>query len=364
MARVGLAYDLIDLAGINGAPLDSVAELDSKETVLAISHAIQAGGHEVIHLEADEFFVEKLKAARPDIVFNIVEGRQGDCRESQVPAICEFLNIPYTGSGVLALSICLNKAVTNQFLLSQGVLVPSYQVFETPDECLRLANEFPLIVKLLHEGSSMGLSRKSVVEDDAALREQVEYTINTYHQPALVQKFIIGREFNVGVLGNQDPYTLPITEVKFDDPYGIVTFCPDDEVIPLIESRYGREFVLDLQRKVVPKKSICPAEISHDLADRINATAIRAFKVLGCRDWCRVDMRMDTDGNIYVLELNPIAGIAPGYWLPNSAMVANLDYPAFVNSVLDIALARVANNHCDVLSEVGEAAEGEAVFPN
>jgi D-alanine-D-alanine ligase len=362
MAKVGLAYDLIDLNGIDGSPLDTLAEFDTKETILAISRAIEAGGHEVIPLEADEYFVDKLTGNRPDIVFNLVEGRHGDCRESQVPAICEFFNIPYTGSGVLTLALCLNKALTNQFLHSQGVVVPPYQVFETPDECIHLANDFPLIVKLLHEGSSMGLSRKSVVDDENALRDQVAFVIDTYHQPAMVQKFIIGREFTIGVLGNQDPYTLPITEVKFDDPYGIVTFCPDDEVLPMLEDRFGREFMQDLKQKIIPKTSICPAEVSRELAGRFNQTAIRAFKVLGCRDWCRVDMRIAEDGSIYVLELNPIAGIAPGYWLPNSAEVAHLDYSAFVNTILEIAWIRIHANQSDLRQSIREGVEGEAAF--
>jgi D-alanine--D-alanine ligase len=362
MAKVGLAYDLINLSGINGSPLDTLAELDTHETVMAISTAIQSAGHEVIPLEADENIVEKLRAGRPDLVFNLVEGRHGDCRESHVPAMCEYFNIPYTGSGVLTLSMCLNKAMTNQYLLSQGVLVPPFQVFETPDDTLRLQDEFPLIVKLLHEGSSMGLSRKSVVDDETTMREQVAFLIHTYHQPALVQKYIIGREFTVGVLGNRDPYTLPITEIRFADPYDIVTYCPDDEVFPLIEQRFGLEYVQDLKCKIIPKRSICPAEIDPELAEKINQTAIKAFNVMGCRDWCRVDMRMSADGNVYVLELNPIAGIAPGYWLPNSAEVAHLSYSAFINTILDIAWARIHAEQPDPCLPVCEGVEGEAAF--
>ncbi|PWB55467.1 MAG: hypothetical protein C3F13_04095 [Anaerolineales bacterium] len=362
MAKVGLAYDLIDLNFIDGSPLDTLAEFDTKETIMAISRALEAGGHEVIPLEADEKFVDKLTGSRPDIVFNLVEGHRGECRESQVPAICEFFNIPYTGSGVLTLALCLNKALTNQFLHSQGILVPPYQVFETPNEDIHLENDYPLIVKLLHEGSSMGLSRKSVVKNEIALREQIAYVIETYQQPAMAQKYIIGREFTIGVLGNQDPYTLPITEVKFDDPYGIVTFCPDDEVFPLLEDRFGREFVQDLKQKLIPKKSMCPADVSHELAGRIVQTAIRAFKVLGCRDWCRVDMRIAEDGSIYVLELNPIAGIAPGYWLPNSAEVAHLDYSAFINTILEIAWARIHANQSGLHLPNRAGVEGEAAF--
>jgi D-alanine-D-alanine ligase len=345
MAKVGLAYDLINLDCPHEFPFDCFAEFDSEETIQAVAHAIKSGGHEVILLEANEGFADKLKASQPEIVFNIAEGKHGDCRESQVPAICEFFGIPYTGSGILTLSICLNKALTNGVLASNEILVPPFQIFSSRDDALQLNLEFPLIVKLLHEGSSMGLSKKSVVKEEKALRDQVEFLISTYHQPVLVQKFIMGREFTVGVLGNQDPFTLPITELTFQDPYGIVTFCPDDEVLPMIKKVYGEQFLSDIKSQVIPKETVCPANISPELTERINQTALKAYKALECRDWCRIDLRLGNDGNLYVLELNPIAGIAPGYWLPNSAEVAHLTYDGFINAILDIAWERIRGNH-------------------
>jgi len=345
MTKVGLAYDLIKLDTMKELPFDCIAEYDSEETIQAIANALKSGGHEVILLEADEGFVNKLKASQPEIVFNIAEGIHGETREAQVPAICEFFGIPYTGSGVLALSICLNKARTNEVLLSNDVMVPPYQVFNSRDDIHRLNAEFPLIVKLLHEGSSMGLSKKSVVKDEQALRDQVEFIIKTYHEPVLVQKFIIGREFTVGILGNQDPIALPITEIVFQDPYGIVLFCPDEEVFPMVKQVKGEQFVNEFIRQIIPKKVVCPAEIIPGLTEQINQIAIKAFKALECRDWCRIDFRLDIKDNLYVLELNPITGIAPGYWLPNSAEVAHLNYDEFINKILDIAWERVHGDH-------------------
>jgi D-alanine-D-alanine ligase len=321
--------------------LDCIAELDSEETIQAVANALKAGGHEVILLEANQDFADKLRFFQPDIVFNIAEGMQGDSRESQVPAICEFFDIPYTGSGVLTLSICLNKARTNEVLLSNGVMVPPFQVFYTHEDGLQLNSEFPLIVKLLHEGSSMGLSKMSVVHNEKALRDQVNFLISTYQEPVLVQKFIIGREFTIGILGNQDLFTLPITEITFQDPFGIVLFYPDDEVIPMIKQVKGDQFVNDFMNQIIFEKSKCPADINPELAERINQMALKAYEVLECRDWCRIDIRLGSDDVLYILELNPIAGIAPGYWLPRSAEVANLNYDAFVNKILDIAWDRV-----------------------
>jgi D-alanine-D-alanine ligase len=345
MTRVGLAYDLVRLETIKDLPIDYIAELDTIEIIRAVEGALKNGGHEVILLEADESFADKLRSARPEIVFNIAEGRQGECRESQVPAICEFFGIPYTGSGVLTLSTCLNKARTNEVLECKGVRVPPFQVFASRDEPLNLASEFPLITKLLHEGSSMGLSKRSIVHDEKNLREQVDYLIRTYHEPVLVQKFIIGREFTVGVLGNQHAVTLPITEICFQDPYGIVLYYPDEELFPLVNSLKGDQFMDEYMSQIPAKQVNCPADISPELAERINQTVLKAYEALGCRDWCRIDLRLDREDNLYVLELNPIAGIAPGYWLPNSAEVANMNYTAFINRILEIALERVYNNH-------------------
>jgi D-alanine-D-alanine ligase len=364
MAKVGLAYDLVNLDYLNGQPLDCVAELDSEETIQAIETAIESAGHEVVRLQANEDFADKLRSTRPDIVFNVAEGMHGDCRESQVPAMCEFYGIPYTGSGVLTLAMCLNKAVTNQVLTCNGVLVPPYQVFTSRDETLRLGDELPLIVKLLHEGSSMGLSRRSIVEDEAALRVQVDFVINTYHQPVLVQKFIMGREFTVGVLGNRDPYTLPITEVTFNDRYGIVTFYPDEEVIPMIEKACGEGVIEELKRQYIPKKTVCPADVNPELAERINRTVLNAYKAMSCRDWARIDLRMGTNGIIYVLELNPIAGIAPGDWLPNSAAVVQLDYNSFINTILNIAWERVHADHQPQLTSIVEETRRGLIYSN
>ncbi len=346
MSRVALAYNLIKLSCIQDAPLDCIAEYDTPEAIQAIADALQAGGHEVILLEDDRNFTDRLKAAQPDIVFNIAEGVDGECREAQVPSVCEAFGIPYTGSGVQTLALCLNKARTNEVLAANGLAVPAFQVFYASHDALAAELNFPLIVKLLHEGSSMGLSEKSVVDDHAALRLQVQYLLDTYRQPALVQQFIIGREFTVGILGNRFPAALPITEVTFPTPYGIVTFNLDDELVPLVERQIGVEGLLNFKKYTLPHTSVCPADIDPRLAERIRDTAVHTFRALGCRDWGRIDFRLGVDRQLYVLEANPIAGIAPGYWLPNSARVANLDYPAFINRILDIALDRIQGGNC------------------
>jgi D-alanine-D-alanine ligase len=318
-------------------PLDRIAEYDSEETISALKAALRVGGHDVVSLEADESIVEQLKAVNPQIVFNVAEGMRGESRESHVPAICEMLGLPYTGSGPLTLSVCLNKALAKKILIYHHICTPSFQVFHSPDEVLDSDLRFPLIVKLLHEGSSVGLSDNSVVDDKVALRCQVEYLLQTYHQPVLVEEFIEGREFTIGVLGNEKPKVLPIVEVVFGKPRGIVLFTPDDPVIRLIQRERGN----DVQLPRADHRAVCPAEVCEELAQKIAQTALKAFIALECRDWCRMELRLGPDGKLYVLELNPIAGIDPSYWLPRAAGVAGLSYADLVNEILGYALQRV-----------------------
>lgn len=342
MTKVALVYNLVQPDILRNQPIDSIAELDSVETIRVMATALEAGGHRVTMIEANADFVDRLKLENPEIVFNVAEGLHDDARESQVPAICDFFGIPYTGSGVFSLSICLNKARSYEILTAHGLNVPPYQVFNAPDDSLALKEAFPLIVKLLHEGSSMGLSARSIVKNEEELISQVQYLFDLYAEPLLVQKFITGREFTVGLIGNQEPLILPVTEVVFPDPYGIVMFNPNEEILPLIEQVIGKRALKEFLGRVIPHQSICPAHISSELASRIAHAARTAFTALECRDWCRVDFRLDEGGRLYVLELNPIAGLAPGDWLPNSAEALGLDYTGLINRILDTAIQRIS----------------------
>ncbi len=335
MLKVALVYNLIHPEVLQPqSPIDAIAEYDSPETVQAVQVALEAGGHHVVLLEADETIAEKLLSVRPDIVFNIAEGLRGPYRESHVPAICEMLGIPYTGSDLLTLALALDKARAKQILIYHGLNTARYQIFWQADDPLDPDLRFPLIVKLLREGSSMGLTPDSVVDDEAALRRQVMRLLTTYHEPAIVEEFIVGREFTVGVLGNRPPCVLPIIELVFPSARDIVFFSPDDVVL---------ERFPELRDKPLPKpqhRPVCPAEVTPALKTAIEETALRAYRAMGCLDWCRMEMRLGQDGQLYLLELNPIAGIDPSYWFARAARAAGLSYTEFINTILQSACER------------------------
>ena len=210
------------------------------------SHSIALTAPLVVLIEADEDAYQRLRTSGVDLVFNIAEGIRGEDREAQIPAMLEMLGIPYTGSGPLTLAICLHKGKTKEILGWHGIPTPAFQVVTRPEGLDLASLTFPLIVKLLHEGSSMGLSYDSVVETPVALAERITYLAHTYAQPVIVEHFIDGREFTVSVLGHTPPWALPVVEVLFSGPRSITLFQPDDAVIWLLARARGHS---DTQRR-------------------------------------------------------------------------------------------------------------------
>jgi D-alanine-D-alanine ligase len=359
--KIALVYNSIPPRLLLEEPLDRIAEYDCLQTIAALQQAIAVHGHEVVPIEADEDAYQKLRTSGPDLVFNIAEGIRGEDREAQIPAMLEMLGIPYTGSGPLSLALCLHKGKAKEILAWHGIPTPAFQVVTDPGEPLADSLQFPLIVKLLHEGSSMGLSYDSVVETPQALTDRIAYLRRIYQQPVLVEQFIDGQEYTVPVLGNVPPQALPVIEVRFKGPRNITLFQPDDPVVCMLARARGQKLAApvtfrfsDTQEHVLVRaevgeevpvpvaltESICPAGVSATLTAALQNTALRAFRVLECRDWCRIDMRVGADGVPQVLELNPIAGIDPAYWFPRSARAAGLDYPMLIRAILEAACQR------------------------
>jgi D-alanine-D-alanine ligase len=332
--NVALVFNLIHYEDVPPDKLDTIAELDSEETIQSLTRALESAGHRVIPVEADRSFLQKIAKlkAEIDIVFNIAEGTRGECRESQVPVILEMLGIPYTGSGPLSLALCLDKVYTKELLIASGIPTGIYQAFDRPDEPVRPDLPFPAVVKLRNQGSSMGLSKASLVHNAGELKAQLERLYSKFGYPMFAEEYLPGREFTIPVIGNDPPQTLPIIEIAYpeDDKTKMTFFVPDEWV--------ARKLDVTPTRQV--KFVTCPADVDTTLARKLRNLAVATYTAMGCRDWCRLEIRLDRNGKPKVLELNPIAGIDPSYWLPKSANAAGMSYAQLVNGILDSAVKR------------------------
>jgi len=330
-----------------GMSADYWDDLDSEETIAAITAALESGGHHVTFLEGDVSLYDRLRQLKPDICFNITEGHFGDSREAQVPAILEMLRIPYTGSRILTLALSLDKPMTKRVLTYHGLPTPPFQVFERLDEQLDPTMAFPLFVKPSREGTGMGISAESIVYDPDQLVKQLRQLFQRYDQPVLVERFIEGREITVGVVGNLSSpvaWRLPDDEEARRISRGL-HFLPPLEIDM---SRYPVEEagVYTNRIKTVMAHEfyyLCPAPLDEDLLDELNWLAAATFRVTGCLDVARVDFRLDaSDGDKpYILEINPLPGLNPEYSdLAIEALAAGWTYEELVNRILDEAIER------------------------
>jgi len=325
---VALCFNLhSDLVAREDEPPDLHCELDSESTVHAVQSALIDGGHQVHLIEANESAFSALQSLHPDIVFNMAEGLRGESRESYIPSMCDALGIPYTGSGVLTLAVALDKAMAKRVFAFEGVPTPPFRVIKAGDEIDSNGLRYPLFVKPLREGSSMGISERSRVDDYEQLRDAVFAVHHGYRQPALVEEFLSGREFTVGILGNDEPEFFPIMEINY-------AAAPEGHEV------YSRQFKAEWFSW---NYYICPADISDIERRRLQETALAAYRSLHCRDFARVDIRLDRDGMPCVMEINPIPGLSPGFSdYPRMAEVGGYSHAALVNAILDTAVARSA----------------------
>ncbi|MBI2107107.1 ATP-grasp domain-containing protein [Candidatus Woesearchaeota archaeon] len=333
--NVAILYNLIRKEIVDkNKPLDMIAELDSKETINAEKRAFEEAGHKVILIEANESAYLNLKKYRKkiNVVFNVAEGTHGEARRSQIPGMLEMLKIPYVGSDALTQALCLDKAMAKRIMIQHNIPTPRFQVVEKINEKINDL-KFPLILKLAHEGSQMGLDENSVVENHYLLRKKLKHLIKTYKEPVLVEEFIQGREFTIPIIGNPG-ITLPIIEVLFTDEKETDIWEPDESVIPLIE-KWGRRIKIPSQEKV----SVCPAQIPKELANKLNEIVLRTYDALNCKDFCRIDM-IYRNGVPYILELNPTPGIDPSYWFPRSAYAAGMTYSELLDKIIHSAIKR------------------------
>ena len=319
--RIGIAFNIK-----TDHNLEEQAEFDEPETIAAIDNALKIAGYETVLLEATAGFPQKLEEGKPDIVFNIAEGKSGRNREAQVPAILEYYGIPYTGSDAAALSIALDKALTKQIVKSCGVKAPAS--FEINDRLLVSADDivFPVLLKPNAEGSSKGISDICVADDTYKLRELIGEMTHSYGSDLLLESYIDGREFTVGLLGNgSDTVVFEPMEIiyrKSRGPYNIYSYEVKKNYKEYISYR-------------------CPPDISESLRNEMICAAKTIYDTLRCADFARIDFRLSEDENLFFIEINPLPGLAPGY--SDYIMLAQyngISYNALIGKILHSALKR------------------------
>ncbi len=318
--RVGVVYNLKQGGAVDAAP-DGEAEYDSMDTVLAIGRAIARQGCQAVLLEADGRLLQRLDETQPDIVFNIAEGRGGRAREAQVPALLNLLHIPFTGSDETTLCIALDKALTKRLLSTYRIPTPRYRAFLPGDAVRAPSLRYPVIVKPNAEGSSKGIPDVCVAENAAEMKALVLKNFALYGGGVLVEEFVGGREFTVGLLGNGANLRVfsPMEIVYRKTPvggYNVYNYTVKQNYTDFVEYR-------------------CPADIPPLLEAGMKRLSKKIFSALGCRDFARIDFRLGEDGRIYFIEINPLPGLAPGYSdYPMLAEFNGVPYDALVASVL------------------------------
>jgi len=321
---------------------DEYAEWDNPETIDAVAAALSEKHHVVkidCHPKNLYSIIETLQTEQPDICFNIAEGIGTVSREAQLPALLDMLGFRYTASDPMTLCITLDKARTKEILAYHQIPTPAFQLVSSAqdvEKMLTIEKKFPLIVKPLHEGSSKGIFERSVVSNNAELNAQLNEVLLKYKQPALVEAFLSGREFTVAMLGNGDRVeVLPIVELSFEH------LPKNSKQIYSYEAKWLWD---DPQNPV--EVFHCPASMSKVLEEKIADVCRRAFVAVRCRDWARIDVRLDADGNPHIIEVNPLPGILPNpdehSCFPMAARQAGLSYNALINRVLDEAVKRYA----------------------
>lgn len=332
--RVALTYNLKKKDPLK--PADYFSEHDSEETINSVISALKNKGHsvEAIDVEYPALF-SYFKKNRVDMVFNIAEGKHGRFRESEVPAVLDYLNIPYTGSSTFSLALALNKALTKKILKAENIPTPNFQLFVKGNEELSAELKFPLIVKPNCEGSAKGINKTNVVSNRDDLFNKVRECIDVYRQEALVEEFIEGKELTVGILENGKTRVLPILEIDFSN-------CKKSG--EYFYSWKMKEFQGNSELGLVPE-FYCPARLDKDIVEKVKDVALRTHRAVGCLDISRTDIRLDKFNVPYVLEINPLPGLDPKESnFPIMAYAAGMKYDDLIEAILLSASERKRHN--------------------
>lgn len=341
---VGITYDLQDDYLAMGYSPEETAEFDKKETIDAINDSLEALGHKTMKIGQVKNLVELLAAGeRWDVVFNIAEGMYGAARESQIPAILDAYRIPYTFSDPLVLAVALDKSLAKRIVRPLGVPTPEFRLVKSEEDIGLVDLKFPLFAKPVAEGTSKGVSALSVVENRQQLDEVCRKLLVEFNQPVLLETFLPGREFTVGITGTgKDSKAIGAIEVKLLSGADIQAY-----------SYHNKSNFREIVRYELAEDST--AEMAMDIA-------VSAWNALGCRDCGRVDLRCDRLGIPNFIEVNPLAGLNPVVSdLPILCYKKGLTYENLIEMIMDSTVKRVFSDNGKDMAGIGSNLHGEQI---
>jgi D-alanine-D-alanine ligase len=324
--KVGLTYDLRSEYLKQGYTEEETAEFDREETIEAIESTLQKIGYQTERIGNIRQLAGALVAGKKwDIVFNICEGMYGIGREAQVPALLDAYNIPYVFSGPLVLALTLHKAMTKSVVRDAGVPTPAFHVVHSAADIANVKLQFPLFAKPLAEGTGKGVDTRSVISNASELEERCLYLLKQFKQPVLVEKYLSGREFTVGIVGTGDKArSVGVMEIILRDnaEKNVYSYVNKEECEELVEYKLVKGPVAEACEKV----------------------SLDAWRSLGCEDAGRVDVRHDDNGIPNFIEVNPLAGIHPEHSdLPILSTKNGISYPDLMKMIMDSAVKKIRN---------------------
>jgi len=312
--------------------LSEVGVLEERQHV---SDALQKNGYKtsLFNMNSDiKRLIQFIEEKEPDIIFNLCES-VGDesTHEMFVAGIYELMGIPYTGAGAFTLGMCQSKARTKQALSFHKIRVPRFALYKNANEVTEEDFElkFPVIVKPSHEDASVGIDNGSIVDTIAGVRKRVRYIFQNFDQPAIVDEYIEGRELNVAIIGNRRPIILPISEIDFSG-------LPENYPHIVTYNAKWMEGTDEYKGTV----GVCPAQVSAEIERQAKDIALKCYRIMGCRDYARVDMRLDKNNNLHVIEVNPNPDISDDAGFARSARAYGFSFDEIINKIVEYALER------------------------
>ncbi len=324
--KIGLTYDLRTDYLKEGYSMEETAEFDKESTIEGIEKAIQNAGHDTVRIGNANALIKKLYSGeRWDMVFNITEGLYGEGRESLVPALLEHYRIPYVFSGPVTLGISLNKAFAKQIIRDSKINTPDFYVVTKVEDVEKVRLEYPLFAKPISEGTGKGIDSRSFINSKEELLDVCHHLIQKFNQAVLVEEYLPGREFTVGVLGTgKDAYVPGAMEIVYKNP---------SNTIYSYENKENYEDIVNY----IP--------VVGELMKQCESLALSVWHALNCFDGGRVDMKIDKNGKMSFIEVNPLAGLNPiSSDLPILCRLNGVEYQEIINTVLNSAIKRNFGN--------------------